>query len=699
MDSISTQSLMRLLLASFLSAIAACGGSSPDPVPPALNQAPQVNAGQNQTASIGSSVTVSATATDDGLPSGSRLTYQWSQSSGAGTAQFVNSTSATTSVSFSDVGTYGLTVTVSDGSLQDSDVLSVDVVAQNQAPVVDAGPAQSIVLPAVARLAGSVTDDGLPVGQNLSFLWSMVNGPGAVQFSTPDALVTTASFSVDGVYQLSLTASDGALSGQDFMQIDVQPAPISAPSVGAATFIGGDGLDGESLRHCLVSTAGDLILGGSGVDRTPVTANAYQTSFAGGAPNGDTWIGRMPTDLSQLTHATFIGSFDNEREAYNVAEKANGQIVFAGHTDSPDYPTTAGTFDESHNGGPGDGFASILSADLSTLVASTYIGGSLNDTVRGDLILDADESVWLLANGESNDYPALNGFQNNYGGGPNEGYISRMTSDLSGLVHSTFFGGDGFVYSEFVQGGILRGDRLTFFGTSPSKQFLETHRTLGDLTASDNDSNDLFVGRISFAGTPTLEWFRFFAGPGSDQWAENGIAEDAAGDLYFTAITHGDGLATPGAFDTKLNGPSDCMIVKIGPEGQHRWTTYLGGAGDDHCLAPTMDANGNLIVVGQTNSANFPVTADALDQTHNGQYDAFVAVINPTGTDVLYASFFGGPGDEFFRWACPSPDRSSLYAVGWSQSANFPVTQGSYQPVFGGGGQDMIVVRLDNIAQ
>lgn len=95
----------------------------------------------------------------------------------------------------------------------------------NAAPQVNAGPDQTITLPAVANLAGAVTDDGLPnpPGQ-VTVAWSRESGPGTVSFGNASDAATTAAFSRVGTYVLKLTASDSELSDEDTVTITVNPA-------------------------------------------------------------------------------------------------------------------------------------------------------------------------------------------------------------------------------------------------------------------------------------------------------------------------------------------------------------------------------------------------------------------------------------------------------------------------------------------
>ena len=96
----------------------------------------------------------------------------------------------------------------------------------NKAPVVNAGPDQTITLPSDANLNGTVTDDGLPnPPKKVTALWSKVSGPGTVTFKDVANVKTDAAFSTDGTYVLRLTANDSQLSASDDMTVTVKPKP------------------------------------------------------------------------------------------------------------------------------------------------------------------------------------------------------------------------------------------------------------------------------------------------------------------------------------------------------------------------------------------------------------------------------------------------------------------------------------------
>ncbi|HSS20957.1 MAG TPA: hypothetical protein VLL54_12855, partial [Pyrinomonadaceae bacterium] len=196
------------------------------------NQRPTANAGTEQTITLPQTASLHGTASDDGLPSGSTLTVNWTKVSGPGTVTFSSPTALDTTATFSVSGTYVLRLTASDGALTQSSDVTIIVQPQNQPPTVTAGPDQTIALPHTATLNGTVTDDGSPVGGTLTTTWSKVSGPGSVIFEDPLLLQTVATFSEAGPYVLRLTASDSELSSMAEVTINVQPQN-QAPSVNA----------------------------------------------------------------------------------------------------------------------------------------------------------------------------------------------------------------------------------------------------------------------------------------------------------------------------------------------------------------------------------------------------------------------------------------------------------------------------------
>ncbi len=147
----------------------------------------------------------------------------------------------------------------------------------NLAPLVDAGPNRSVMVTTAAMVDGTVSDDGLPTNV-VTTGWSRESGPGAVTFANAQAVDTTAQFSHTGVYVLRLTASDGALSSHDTVNVTVSAASalpdMSVGDIGAPGVVGSSSWDGVELT---VRGAGADIWGRSDafqLVRRPLTGDA-----------------------------------------------------------------------------------------------------------------------------------------------------------------------------------------------------------------------------------------------------------------------------------------------------------------------------------------------------------------------------------------------------------------------------------------
>lgn len=244
------------------------------------NEAPTVNAGDDQIISLPAHAQLNGAVADDGWPFGSTLTTSWSMVSGPGTVTFAAPNVTVTTASFSAPGTYVLRLTATDSQLTASHDLQVIVIAQNFAPAVNAGTDQTVSLPNVASLNGTVSDDGLPAGSTLTTLWSKVSGPGEVTFANASVTVTTASFSVPGSYVLRLTANDTEFTAGDELTItviDPRVAPVASFIVPQSTgAVGGfviatSGAPGSAF-------AADLILDNN--TNTSWTTNGPLNQFA-----------------------------------------------------------------------------------------------------------------------------------------------------------------------------------------------------------------------------------------------------------------------------------------------------------------------------------------------------------------------------------------------------------------------------------
>jgi hypothetical protein len=188
--------------------------------------APVVRAGPAQVIPWGTTATLTGTVSDDGLPNPPALTtVRWWQGSGPGTVLFADPNAPSTTVTFSQPGTYLLNLEATDGELNSVDWVQI-VVLGNQPPVVWARPDQILSTGMTLNLAASVSDDGMPNPPAVTTAnWSMSSGPAPVVFSDASSAATSVRFTQFGTYVLRLTASDSELSAFQEATIQVHPDP------------------------------------------------------------------------------------------------------------------------------------------------------------------------------------------------------------------------------------------------------------------------------------------------------------------------------------------------------------------------------------------------------------------------------------------------------------------------------------------
>jgi len=128
---------------------------------------------------------------------------------------------------------------------------------------------------------------------------------------------------------------------------------------------------------------------------------------------------------------------------FGIAADASGHTYVTGYTNSPDFPTTAGSYEPLRRRPGYLAFVTKLSPEGS-LVYSTYLGGSVSDGSFG-IAVDASGSACVTGTASSADFPVVGGFQADYRAtnkGEN-GFVAKLNPEGSGLLYSSFLGGSG----------------------------------------------------------------------------------------------------------------------------------------------------------------------------------------------------------------------------------------------------------------
>ncbi|WBO84036.1 DUF7948 domain-containing protein [Hymenobacter yonginensis] len=182
-----------------------------------------------------------------------------------------------------------------------------------------------------------------------------------------------------------------------------------------------------------------------------------------------------------------------------------------------------------------------------------------------------------------------------------------------------------------------------------------------------------------------------YSGGAGETWgAASGY--DAAGNIYSAGFAQTPGFpVTPGAYQNAYQGGTEVAISKFSPTGsQLLYATYLGGAGVDEVRALRTSATGDLYVLTQTSSSNFPVTAGCYDPSANGNVDLAITRFNATGTSLLGSTYLGGLYSDYGTELALTS--TGVVVTGNTTSDNFPTTAGAYDRTLSG--QDVLVASL-----
>ena len=402
-------------------------------------------------------------------------------------------------------------------------------------------------------LGGSWNDFGRGIAVDESGRAYVAGGSGSTDFpTTPGAFDTSNNGSIDGFVAKLNPAGSG---------------------LAYATLLGGSSL--EWIYGIAVDGSGSAYVAGlTPSSDFPTTPGAFDTSFSGGY--SDAFVVKLNPAGSGLAYGTFLGGSEKDH-ARGIAVDGSGSAYVTGQAFSSDFPTTPGAIDTSFNGSQ-DGFVVKLNPTGSGLAYSTFLGGSAGEWGQG-IAVDGAGRAFVTGDTWSSDFPTTQGaFDRSYNSVGADGFVVKLNSTGSGLVYSTFLGGNS---GEWSDGIAVDGAGSAYVtGGSPSSDFPTTP---GAFDRSFNGGNDAFVVKLNPAGSG-LDYGTLLGGGEHDYGG--GIAVDGSGSAYVVGDTPSTNFPTTlGAFDTTHNGDSDAFVAKLAMGGTAATPTTTPTATPTH--APT----------------------------------------------------------------------------------------------------------------
>jgi len=464
-----------------------------------------------------------------------------------------------------------------------------------------------------------------------------------------------------GAYQVSFNGGNGNYSfGTD---ISLTKFSSNGTSLLYSTYLGGSG--NESPHSLIVNNNNELLVMGTTASANfPMSATAYDNTFNGGTnytfsiPNyiggSDIVISKFSTNGALLLASTFMGGSGNDGLnlgpvlLYNYADEFRGEIVVdtsdnvyvASSTFSTNFPVTPGAFQPALSGGQ-DGCAFKLSPDLSSLIWSSYLGGT-NADAAFSVQFSTLGDVLVTGGTESPNFPVTVGALQTIYQGVADGWVTKINNTGTTILASTFIGTSDYDQTFFVQ--------------------------------LDTANNVYVVGQTE--GTYPITPVSVYNVPNSGQFLHK-LSPDLSATLFSTTFGRGSGNV-----DITLSAflVNECNYIFI---------SGWGGAINSSNGGPPFSTTTGL-----------PITANALQATTDGS-DYYLMLLDEDAASLMYATFFGGTTslDHVDGGTSRFDKKGIVYqavcASCYGSTSDFPTTPGAWSNTDNGPNCNLGVFKID----
>lgn len=439
-----------------------------------------------------------------------------------------------------------------------------------------------------------------------SLSWSTMAGAGqdrlyAIAVDGPGCSYVTG-YTTMSSFPVTPGAWDTSISGAKDVVVTKLNAAGSA--LVYSTFLGGSNYD-EGCGIAVDGAGCAYVAGYTQSSDFPATAGSYDTSHNG---SKDIFVTKLNAAGNALVYSTFIGAGGGEG-GQGIAVDGQGNAYIGGWSDSVSFPVTPEAFDLSHNGGVNDVVVVKLSANGSSLLYSTFIGGNQVDQAFG-IAVDGLGRAYLTGSTSTNFPVTAGAYDISYNGGGTNAFVARLAASGSALDYSTYLGKTTKGYGIATDGtgcAVVTGEAYADFPV-----------TAGAYDTTYNGMADIFVAKLTLSGTDLI--YSTYLG-GSEREYGYGIAIDGTGCACVTGWSYStDYPVSPDACDPAANADWNTVVTKLDQNGQSLvYSTYMGGDANDRAYGIAADGPGNVYVTGYSSGAGFPTTDGAFSRITGGE--------------------------------------------------------------------------------
>jgi len=473
------------------------------------------------------------------------------------------------------------------------------------------------------------------------------------------------------------------------------------PVIDYGTYVGGSG--GDVANGVAVDSAGNVYVTGFTTGNYPTTSGAYQTTVPIKAYTNldNVFVSKLDPTGSTLLFSTYLCGTQQDI-GWGIAVDSSDNVYVTGQAGSG-FPTTAGAYQTTFSGNVvfgssdyyfGDAFLSKLTSDGTTLLYSTYLGGTGADGGTG-VFVDAAKNVYLSGWTTSTNFPTSAGaFKTTYGAGDKEDmFAAKLNPAGNGsadLIYSTLLGEcltNVFPHGSYVQDNLTvdSAGNAYVVGATTGNNF---STTAGAFQTALSGAGDNFALKLNATGTG-LVWSTY-VGP-STGYGGYGVVLDASNNVYFTGTSGSASYPTsPGAYVTAYtSGLVDGIVAEISSTGSSLlYSTFIGQM-NNAAGYPTgiqLDNCGNIYVTGYTSYTGFPITAGAWDSSFSGSgFIGYFLELDPAlsgNAQLVFSSFFGNTASAYCQGM--AKDANGNFYIAGVSGGGFSTTAGSYQTAYAG---------------